>query len=100
MGLCGASADIRLRRVWPGGRRAAAEDAEAARHADIKTPQIYTHYAPDEYEGETVNAGFGPDMARSNLASNVRVTHGYPPTRRMGCRPTGSDENRRLTLRS
>jgi integrase len=27
-------------------------------HADIKTTQIYAHYAPDEHEVEMVNAGF------------------------------------------
>ena len=27
-------------------------------HADIKTTQIYTHYAPDEHEVAMVNDGF------------------------------------------
>ena len=36
-------------------------------HADLKTTQIYAHYAPSEHEMETVNAAFGtqePSPAR------------------------------------
>jgi len=28
-------------------------------HADVETTQIYTYYAPDEYEIPMVNEGFG-----------------------------------------
>ncbi len=43
-------------------------------HADIKTTQIYTHYAPDEHEITMVNEGFDPESLGSNLGSNVRAT--------------------------
>lgn len=43
-------------------------------HADIKTTQIYTHYAPDEHEVAMVNEGFGAEILGSNLGSNVRAT--------------------------
>ncbi len=43
-------------------------------HADIKTTQIYTHYAPDEHEVAMVNASFAGKLLGSNLGSNVRVT--------------------------
>jgi hypothetical protein len=32
-------------------------------HADSKTTQIYTHYAPDEHEVQMVNDGFAPPAA-------------------------------------
>jgi len=41
-------------------------------HADIKTTQIYTHYAPDEHEVAMVNDGFSAKSLGSNLGSNVR----------------------------
>jgi integrase len=44
-------------------------------HADLKTTQIYAHYAPSEHEVETVNAAFGtqePSPARRN-ASRTRL---------------------------
>jgi hypothetical protein len=34
--------------------------------ADIKTTQVYTHYAPDEHEIAMVNAGFGGESLGSN----------------------------------
>ena len=40
-------------------------------HADIKTTQIYMHYAPDEHEIAMVNDGFGGESLGSNLGSNV-----------------------------
>jgi len=43
-------------------------------HADIKTTQIYMHYAPDEHEVAMVNEGFAPKSLGSNLGSNVRAT--------------------------
>lgn len=44
-------------------------------HADIKTTQIYMHYAPDEHEIAMVNEGFGgAETLGSNLGSNVRTT--------------------------
>ena len=47
-------------------------------HADIKTTQIYTHYAPDEHEIAMVNEGFDREprgtILGSNLGSNVSAT--------------------------
>jgi integrase len=43
-------------------------------HADIKTTQIYTHYAPDEHEVAMVNEGFSGENLGSNLGSNVSST--------------------------
>jgi hypothetical protein len=34
-------------------------------HADAKTTQIYTHYAPSQREVEQVDAAFGADGAES-----------------------------------
>src|SRR6516225_8391615 len=44
--------------------------------ADIKTTQVYTHYAPDEHEIAMVNAGFGGESLGSNLGSNVSAAQG------------------------
>jgi integrase len=49
-------------------------------HADIKTTQIYTHYAPDEHELAMVNDGFTGKHLGSNLGSNVRATHEHSAT--------------------
>ena len=52
-------------------------------HADIKTTQIYMHYAPDEHEIALVNEGFSPEAVEadeagetlgSNLGSKVSAT--------------------------
>jgi len=50
-------------------------------HADIKTTQIYTHYAPDEHEIAMVNDGFAGESPGSNLGSKVSATEAYsgPP---------------------
>ena len=45
-------------------------------HADIKTTQIYMHYAPDEHEVAMVNDGLlAARPLGSNLGSNVSATH-------------------------
>jgi integrase len=49
-------------------------------HADIKTTQIYTHYAPDEHEISMVNQGFAGRRVGSNLGSNVRATKQHSAT--------------------
>ncbi len=49
-------------------------------HADIKTTQIYTHYAPDEHEISMVNEGFAGQRVGSNLGSNLRATKGNSAT--------------------
>jgi hypothetical protein len=42
-------------------------------HADIKTTQIYTHYAPDEHEVALVNQGFAhADVAPNPVADRVQ----------------------------
>ena len=39
-------------------------------HADIKTTQIYMHYAPDEHEIAMVNDAFAPaDVAADGVTS-------------------------------
>jgi integrase len=38
-------------------------------HADIKTTQIYLHYAPNEHEIAMVNNAFGRSTARSNSSA-------------------------------
>jgi hypothetical protein len=45
-------------------------------HADIKTTQIYMHYAPDEHEVALVNEGFAGESAKEaeSLGSNVSPT--------------------------
>jgi len=52
-------------------------------HADAKTTQIYTHYAPSAHEVERVNAAFTSDReadgntrSGSNLGSNLSETEG------------------------
>lgn len=52
-------------------------------HADAKTTQIYTHYAPSAHEVERVNAAFSDDpepgqntRSGSNSGSNLRETEG------------------------
>ena len=52
-------------------------------HADAKTTQIYTHYAPSAYEVERVNAAFadtvpdhGNTRSGSNSGSNLSETEG------------------------
>jgi hypothetical protein len=53
---------------------------EWAGHADIKTTQIYMHYAPDEHEIALVNEGFSQEVVEpdeilgSNLGSKVSAT--------------------------
>jgi integrase len=47
-------------------------------HADIKTTQIYMHYAPDEHEVVMVNEAFSPESLGSNLGSKVRATQEHP----------------------
>jgi integrase len=55
-------------------------------HADIKTTQIYMHYAPDEHEVALVNEGFAGETAEdakilgSNLGSNVSATQKHSGT--------------------
>jgi integrase len=54
-------------------------------HADIKTTQIYMHYAPDEHEVALVNDGFASetdDALGSNLGSNVSATQEHSATLR------------------
>ena len=53
-------------------------------HADIKTTQIYMHYAPDEHEVAMVNEGFGAwrhgdgESWGPIWGPNVRATHAHP----------------------
>jgi integrase len=43
-------------------------------HADAKTTQIYSHYAPSEQEVAIVNAAFGSMQTGSNSGSNLSET--------------------------
>ena len=43
-------------------------------HADAKTTQIYSHYAPSEQEVTIVNAAFAAKATGSNSGSNLRET--------------------------
>ncbi len=50
-------------------------------HADIKTTQIYMHYAPDEHEVAMVNEGFASDSVGSNLGSKLRANQEHSAAR-------------------
>ena len=50
-------------------------------HADIKTTQIYMHYAPDEHEVAMVNEGFAADSVGSNLGSKLSATQQHSAAR-------------------
>jgi hypothetical protein len=43
-------------------------------HADSKTTQIYTHYAPSEHEVEMVNRAFTPRTAGNNSGNKLSET--------------------------
>ena len=43
-------------------------------HADSKTTQIYTHYAPSEHEVEMVNRAFAPRIAGNNPGNKLSET--------------------------
>jgi hypothetical protein len=55
----GASCATRSPRAWPRRGVDIRELHERLGHADVKTTQIYTYYAPDEYQIAMVNEGFG-----------------------------------------
>jgi len=40
-------------------------------HADAKTTQIYSHYAPSAHEVEMVNAAFGPGVGPATPGETV-----------------------------
>jgi integrase len=44
-------------------------------HADSKTTQIYSHYAPSAHEVEMVNAAFGEDVAAEPATSETAWQH-------------------------
>ena len=43
-------------------------------HADGKTTQIYTHYAPSEHEVEMVNRAFAPSATGNNPGNKLSET--------------------------
>ena len=43
-------------------------------HADSKTTQIYTHYAPSEHEVEMVNRAFAPSATGNNSGNKLSET--------------------------
>jgi integrase len=43
-------------------------------HADAKTTQIYTHYAPSEHEVDMVNRAFAPSATGNNSGNKMRRT--------------------------
>jgi integrase len=43
-------------------------------HADSKTTQVYTHYAPSEREVEMVNRAFAPSRAGNNSGNKLSAT--------------------------
>jgi integrase len=43
-------------------------------HADSKTTQVYTHYAPSEREVEMVNRAFAPSSAGNNSGNKLSAT--------------------------
>jgi hypothetical protein len=62
-------------------------------HADAKTTQIYTHYAPSEREVEMVNEAFSPggtgNETGNELSETVRgcFVRTAAPSRARSCRP-------------
>jgi hypothetical protein len=81
-----------LRRAWLRRGFPSASFRSGLGHADIKTTQVYTHYAPDEDEIAMVNAGFGGASAGSNLGSNVSAAQGKSARatpRAVGASPSG-----------
>src|SRR5438874_13691951 len=42
-------------------------------HADLKTTQIYAHYAPSAHEVEMVNQAFEPEPARVSATQRTSV---------------------------
>jgi hypothetical protein len=56
-------------------------------HADSKTTQIYSHYAPSEHEVKLVDAAFAPEPAEEPEQSGGR--EGSRGTSRLLQAPTG-----------
>ena len=43
-------------------------------HADSKTTQIYTHYAPSEHEVQMVNEAFEPEAGKETEKEQVSAS--------------------------